>query len=672
MLIYLICVLVIFAFYIIGALCYQFFNLKKMGLTFFVPLGMIIFFAITEIIYLPILLLNLNSNIIHYSFILLILIIYALGLFYRQMLFGKKANFKKNKSQIILGFIFFVLMLAVYRYTEVKLRTDDANFYIPYIYGLAYSDTFYSTISSSSYLYIYQSFFNFLSTLIFIYHKFSFLPIYEYVMPLGLIINFGALLFFFTFSFSLIDIFNVLKKYIKFNLQKKILFFVSVILILSFYWFIAHPYYGNTFRRITIMYLFYFIHNLFTDRNNKSFLLFSLGITSLFSQSSTGFFLGAMLAYALLVIMIFNKLSHYIIKYCVAISPLALFMVLIREYLFLFVIIGYSFILLIKIFKKDDLFEKVLYKLRYLILVGVPLFFISHALVNNYLDITMITSSHYFDMVNQYMLFDFSSVTTAIYTCYNIFSWITLLFNLKYISEDSMKGNFSKIILIILITFFNPLVCSFVSKYITDIVYFRIYDLIFNPLTIIFCLFMFINEFKNKSVNSLLILCSIIIMILQISISDLKKYYNSKIDPIYHVEKKEMDVYHLFRKYTYSSSDKIVVASHVYGTKMLVDFPIENVVLERIDSIEALFEKNDEESLFQQIFYRKKYDDPRYEVNYLKACQLAEDRRVQYTIVDKQYNYYLEEGIGYCGEVLFEYENYRIYIMRYDWDYPKY
>ena len=69
------------------------------------------------------------------------------------------------------------------------------------------------------------------------------------------------------------------------------------------------------------------------------------------------------------------------------------------------------------------------------------------------------------------------------------------------------------------------------------------------------------------------------------------------------------------------------------------------------------------------MFFRREPNSDDYEVNYEKACELAYEKEIEYSIIDAQYNWKLEQGLWPCIEKVLEFENYRVFKMRYDlWD----
>ena len=107
-----------------------------------------------------------------------------------------------------------------------------------------------------------------------------------------------------------------------------------------------------------------------------------------------------------------------------------------------------------------------------------------------------------------------------------------------------------------------------------------------------------------------------------------------------------------------------IIASQIYSSGALTDGVLINIK----DNLYTydLYDQSDDATL-QRILYRNEPGLPEIKEDYLKACPLLRDKNVQYTIIDAQYNWELESGIGYCGEKIIEVENYRVFKMHYDW-----
>lgn len=665
---FLIALFFILIMFLLGVLIIDFFDLKKCGIQFAAPVGMVAFLAILQIVYYPVQILEGPSSMIHCLTLLIACIIVILAMIKRKTVICFFKQLKQNKKSIFFAVLLFILFCILYTKIEFMLRTEDANFYINYVYKNVYT----SNIGvNTQVIYKYQGIYNFYSTLVYLYHRLSFLPGYVDLLPLGIVSWIPSILFFWAFSFFFVDLLSMLKcffikKYIN------LLYFGVVVFTCLLHWYLTNPYYGNTFRRITIVYLIIAIYSYYKSQNWKDAFWVCVILFSFISQTSTGFFLSAMLVYALLVILALEKRKHMLVQFGIIVLPIAIYLVLYVPKMLFCMFLGYGIIFLSTLFHFDRKIENIVHFLGKLSLIVLPCLFT----IIPYMDIysananySSIFREHSFDGVYGYLQFN----QGIFFSFFNVVCWISIiLFIIVTIKKKCELHYFGATMGIVLIVFFNPLVCQFVSDNITGLVYFRIYDILFNPFTHTLYLAVFLDlvvndKFKNFFCTGMAFL--FMITGLEYAKKNLFNFFNNKANLYYHTTNEEMEVLQTLREKMYVDDPMrtITVASHIYGTELLASYPIHNVVNNRVDNIELLYSGFDDESIFQQIFYRKLYDDPRYETDYMKACQLAKDRGVEYSIVETQYNYPMEDGLGYCGEVLFEQNGYRVYIMRYDW-----
>lgn len=671
---FIIALFMIFVMYAIGCICFSYFKIEdKYGLHFKTPLGMVFLLFILQLVYYPIQFLKISTNYSHlatFIIIALVLLIFILKVDKNLI----KKEFLRDYRMIIIGLLIFAALCFIYRYIEFPLRTDDCNFYVPYVYGKTYSSSYGD---GRFFMYDFQGIYNLQSFFMFVYYKLSFLPFYEHVMPLAIVAWIPAIIFYFVFIFSAFDVYYFLKKNLKFDNCKRniLLFFSCFILLVSFYWIIAYPYYGNTYRRVTVLYLFYFIFGYLKYRDTKSAYLLMSSIFSLISQSSTGFFLSAMLCYAMLMYLGLTKKTGYLNHFSLIVLPIAIYMYIpVQNVAAIYLVIAcYIFVLLINIFRLTERFETLFSRFSVFVLIVVPLAFTILPHLSIYpdrgIDITFFRE-HTFDMVHPYMQFLFDNKEHIITSVYNIVSLVGLFVTYFYLKRNSSELlPMHTIILIVILTFFNPFVCEFVSDFMTNIVYFRIYDIIFNTLTI--CLFSIClsSIFNNKTLNIIMLLFIFAVNVLQAGNSFLALNFSDDINPLYHAKNSEVEVLAKLREKMYVDDyyRQIVLVSQIYGTHLLADWPLVNLVNNRVDDIYKLYEKTDDASKFTQIFYRKLHDDPRLDTDFDDACRLLKEKNVEYVIIDRKYNYQMEDGLGYCGEVFLDYDNYRVYQMHYDW-----
>lgn len=656
---------------LLGALIIDGFDLRNKGIHYASPIGMVVYFGLLQILYYPIQYFEAPSTYIHLSTCGLSLVIFVVSCIRWKVVLNYFIDVWKNKKEVLLCLILFSVFCFLYTNVEFMLRTEDSNFYISYVASNVYT----STVGlDTSVLYKYQGIYNFYSTFVYLYHRLASLPFYVHLLPIGIISWGPSIIFFWVFPFFLANMSSLILRW--FNMQQNIFLRLTTISVCTFtmllYWYLVHPYYGNTFRRITVVYLMLALYEYYKHQNWKDASLVSIILFSFISQTSTGFFLGVMLIYALIILFSFEKRHHVMMQFGLIGLPLAMYLVPLIPVSAVLVAGIYGIIVVGKTLRIDLTFEKIVHVLGKILLVVLPICFFIFPKMNLYSpnpQFSSIFREHSFDQVFGYLRFDQGILITIL----NLISWISLfVFLIQTFKKEHTFHYFGGTIGIILLTFFNPWVTQFVSDKMTDLVYFRIYDLIFNPLTHLLFLSVLFNSLKSvkQSIIAMtLASTSFLIAGVDYASTTFPGYLNANVNMYYHTNEEGIDVLNTLREKMYIDDPNrtVVVASHIYGTELLADYKIKNVVNNRVDNIEALYLKTDDESVFQQIFYRKLYDDPRYETDYMRACELARKKGVEYTIVESKYNYQMEDGLGYCGEVMFEENGYRVYIMRYDW-----
>jgi hypothetical protein len=649
--------------YLLGVLISDKFNIKELGLKFSLPVGMVAFFGIYQFIEYPLELIGLNVNYIHLMTGLYIVGILVYSIFKRKLILNNINELKHKKILLFLGLLIAVIYCVLFSNTYLDLRTDDANFYIPYI-----NNNVYGALKYVRSQYDFQSIFNFQSFIVFVFEKISFLPNYTTIIPFGIIVNLPSIIFYFVFGIALVDIYNFIdynfavKKYIK------IIVIISVLLfIFSMYWYLAHAYYGNTYRRVAVIYLFYFIYKYHKDISLKNAILLLITFNSLLAMTSTGLFLGIMMLYVLFIILSNENTKGYLTHLMIMGLPLIYYGVIFKPVygVLLYIYLG---IFIISLF--TDKIEWLLNKISYFIMFAVPLVFVLIANLDGLKQSVGYSffGEHSFDMVFRFLYFNFSSFKEIILALFVLITWISLFVSFKYILDKKSDFYlFGYIAFILILTFFNPLVYYGVFAKLTYVVYFRIYDIIFNPLTQVIFLLGLINLFNYKY-KKIVVVVILIIFGYRSSINYISQYFQEKdLNNIYHVSNSDLDILDQLQEYIRLTEVDGKVASQVYSIKLLTDGNMSNSVSLRIDDLDALYMKDDVDSIFLQIFHRRLYNDVKREEPLSRVCEVTQKKDIQYVIVETQYNWIIEDGLGYCGEVILNNDRYRVYNMRYDW-----
>ena len=196
---FLIAVFFIMNMIMLGALVIDFFDLKKRGIKYASPIGMVVYFGILQILYYPVQYLEGSSTFIHLLTGLLSFSIILISCFKWRIIFEYfKEIIKNNKKEILFCCLIFAVFCILYTKVEFMLRTEDSKFYITYVADNVYT----SNIGvNTQVLYKYQGIYNFYSTFVYLYHRLSSLPFYIHLLPIGIISWGPSVIFFWIFPF---------------------------------------------------------------------------------------------------------------------------------------------------------------------------------------------------------------------------------------------------------------------------------------------------------------------------------------------------------------------------------------------------------------------------------------------------------------------------------------
>lgn len=663
--------------FLLGSVIVDYCGLRKYGFRFTAPFGFFVMIALLQVCYYPIQITHGDSRLIHFSTMLVFFLIVMLAIIRRNSIVIQIKQLIKNKKQILFLLFIMLLCFVFYYKTEISLRTDDLTFYVPYISGNIHTE--HLTVYNVQY--DYQGYYHFIASIIFLLEKLNTIGFnYDY-LPIGAITWIMAILFYFLLTEIMIDIYNIMNKNTDNHRLNLFLLLILVIYNFSFAWYLSQPYYGNTMRRINVILLIPLCGIISKDHNLKITALVSLLFGSLISFTSTGFFFSAMIIYCLLLYFMNSKSKNYIEQIAlISIFP-AIFMVLFikSKLISIFVILLYLVYFVFKIFHILPYIEKYLNKFSAYFFIGVPMLFTIVPFLPFYVKRKFNSGSfelenynffdpHAFESVPNYLNFSVYNVSSFIRNFFFLLIWLAVIYFL-YNSYKKSKLSFLPFYLFTMfLTFFNPVVFQFVADNITNVVYFRIYDLIFNSFTLFALFYYLIKDFKKPMLIGVLLL---IFVINELTFNPVWWSIFSKKDedfnPLYHTSNKEIEVLEEFTEKFLSPSDKpIIIASQIYSTESLTTANLKNTIKNFAD-LDGMIKFNDFDHQFQRVFYRRSPAVEDIGADYLKACEFAKEKDVEYVILDAQYNWELETGIGYCGEKLFEMHNYRIFKMHYDW-----
>lgn len=385
--------------------------------------------------------------------------------------------------------------------------------------------------------YVFQSFYYFIPVIIYWFRnlfsivKISFetLPAFAWVFQILLHAIFAGTVL------TCID--EIKSKSKVFNLAMIVL---CILFMGNFYYNNVYGFIGNNYRMSFHAIATIFLFRYFKDFNREDLFLFFIVMIGMCGVSSTGTFSTVFILFALFFIL-YNKEKN-LLKYYTVLLYVPLVNILATK-------IGISLILFIGCF----LFCLLIYALNDFILklyqnkamrVGTVLLVIAIMLIGSYfvtgniLDISM-----FFDNYSEIadMSWDYFMFYDLRHWIFNIMVTIPLIY---YVFKNP-KNKFSIIIIILFLTFFNPLGSAFMNK--INWVYYRAYDIVINQFTIIFFLNYLLNTIDNLKITRFLTVL-ILIMSLVLATIQIPRYYHKSFipdddfNPLYKIENSELEV----------------------------------------------------------------------------------------------------------------------------------
>lgn len=674
--------------FLAGALAITKFNIKLKYVSFALPIGILVFFAALQIGYMIIalgiksvwvympgsVLINslrkLQPSLFYGYTILIAIIIVIFSIVYRKSIKEVIINQFVSKKKLIVALLLFLIFLFVFMNTQINLRLDDLNYYDPFIKQRInsvydYPDRFYD----------YQGFYIYLSVLI---NSIDYLPNlgrFSNALSLAYIEWIPAILTMLSMSLVISDFIDFVKDKISNKYSMWFVWLSTTILIFIDYWYTVYPHFGGTLRRLSIVFIFYFILEQFENKKDYKYLIMLLFGSYIFFSSSA-FFLSVFLIYGYILYAMKNNRTGYIkdaaIFYIIPASFLIAYILYLNLGSTLNTIIISTFIIiyLCLLFINFEKLECILNKGFKIIMFGVPILIVissfilakqvDYAILAGMGERSFISPVNFFDMVPDLVNFEYTFRFSTV--LFNVLFWGLMI--LAAIRTWKRNNFYSFIVLIIVLTFFNPFVYRFICGFLTSAAYFRITDIFFN-IVILGGVFITLANDDNVIIKRISIVIITLLVIIRLTNIEIFKFkaeedYNRQ----YRISQKDLTMSQLFDENILQYSDKKInkVASHIYGIQLLTKH--DNVMNLLGDRFSYLLVENDE---FEKTFARRYpgYELP--EADYEKACTLAYEKKLDYVILDAQYNWMLQDGLWACSAVVLESDVYRVLKMDYDY-----
>lgn len=673
-------ILFFITFFNLGFYLNQRFNFKFDSWLFF-PFGLIAWFGIIQFFIYPVVWLKIPTIYLFVLLFILIITINALALFSKP-----KIEFRLYDLLFYFSmFIFVIIMVYFASNRTLGQNSFDTNFYLSMVVQGAssnnlsfveYGTGFITNVVNTQY--DYQSFYAFGSFILA-----SLDPIIHFLNPSYFSITSHTYIWTFSILFYMFEFTLLLGMIKQLKLLKNPLVPFIALLFLGYHSLVYYnsifAFFGNTYRMWILAFLMFEIYLSLKTENYRPLILLSSS-SALISVSSTGFFLGIIVLTPFVIILFYRKLEfNRIIKnISMIILPTLVFALFylgsnnisVFSFILVNILVLYG-ILTVLYFSKKTYKSKVYSITRLLILYGIPVFILGYSIFA-YSYGYKLPQPFFFDHRAYDMVWYYFNTDSRVHLLINIFYFTSLICYLILI-----KGTNRWYILALVILFINPISAQFVAKFLASVVYYRSFEVIFNPFTI---LIMSTSVIQLVKYNKLKYILSFILVLYFVPsvIEHSQLYYHNSFLPsetyssLYRVNSSEIETLSVLKtKIMLEKYEKAKVVSQIEMVRGFVPNVVTPISNESIRSINR-YAINSEKSKLLTIFMNRDFIGQEiFDVKpeYDKTCQYLMDDRIDFVVVDKN-QFYIDEGgviiplyfkVRDCATPIYENKDYFIY-----------
>lgn len=672
--------LILFLSYSLGMSLIKILNINLNGILA-IPLGFFSLLGINQFFIYFFVLFKLPSIFFFINYIVICILIIWFGIT------RIKWHFPKSKEILFIGLAFCYVLFMIYQSTQRTLGSNgfDTVHYLSMVMEGA-SQGFFSYVQYDNGLstsgvnvqYDYQSYYYFGSMLVYFYDRLNqWINPYYFDLSSSLFIWISSAVY---FTINFLMTFELLKLTFKRNRMLTLALGIFILLFTSnFYYTNVFTFFGNTFRTLILVFM-YMLSFAFMSDKLKWFefsIIFMLISSALISVSSSGFFIGAMSLFGIVMILIRYysdiKLGRTIVLMSLPTLFFAIFYLsgnntslLIKYSLIVIVMVG---LLLAFDYSPKPFQDAFKWFLRNIVFFLLPLIIIVLALFLRFNGVkathTFFENHKRYDMVWYY--FDLEFLPFLI----NII-WFSAL--VPFVSLAKTK--IAVFIRILLITFINPISYVFVYQYLASVVYYRAYELIFNSFTLVIMLTFSFMLIKSKIFRKYLSI-GIAFFTLIISLIQVNAFYNpifiadESFSALYKLDKAQVEPLQVLKtKIKLESYSNPVVISQIEPIRGFVDVytPIANETIRGLDKFKTVPETS---KLLNIFVNRDHYGQMIFDVepDYENTCKYLIEVKADFVIVDKSAYYEIATEqfeplyfrVRECGTSIFENDKYALY-----------
>lgn len=433
--------------------------------------------------------------------------------------------------------------------------------------------------------------------------------------------------------------------------NKKQLLLTSIGILMFFYvryqFNSVYGFFGNTLKAISLSYASLLLYLYFKDYNKSYLYLFYCSLLATCAFTSTGSFISILFLFAAFF-FIYEHNNNYVKECSIIIFPVFVDILTVATYKTIIGIPLSTIICLILFFFGNKL-SKLIYgnKKVVLVLLTICMFIASRFFSNGLFDFSGFFSriGTTYDMVLYFFNFSIKKGFSAS-NVYIIICDLLVLLNLIFKRNDKMMT----IAWILIICFFNPFCCNFLSA--INTVYYRAYEIILNPFTIIYMTNNIFGMLDNKAINYSI---SIIVLFVITYTANLSKpmYYHESYIPskdyngFYRMNNDEIDVINELKVYCLDKENPRIITPNLLTQSMLQKG---TYIFGR--SLQVNPDWSDAEKELYAIFYPAiYYGDPDQPANpdYENYESYLKEADIDFVVVDKSLMHYYPEEDNYYG-----------------------
>ncbi len=609
----------------------------KFDFNFSIAVGFFAFLGVVQLFSYFFVTYNLSPKI--FSYILLVLIMLA----YITPLILKVPLIPSRNDVYQLCFCLMITIVMIFFSAQFTLGESgfDTVYYLSLVGENSISSNFMSmdfytgTQKARDVLHNYSSFYYVFSSFIRIanrvnYFEISNIPIYIWCAQI-------------MYLYCLTDsIYVILKRFFS-KVSFGFFFAFFIILFLnSRYWNISLAFIGNIWKYVIISLILLVTNELLNSRNEKLIYIYGLLSSSLIAVSLSGLFIGIFLAFPLYLMLLRKNYISFIWKFLLCNISLFIYFSLVAESMygisFLLLLIIYICMLIIIKLILDKNLRKQFVALNYFLAAVLLIFLIVIPVIRqgltpyNYFFI----NHSWYDVCNDF--FDFKNPINIFINC----SWIllTLYMFSKKILKGEKLGDTTIYMLLVILFFMNPITMPTVIEYISNFVYYRAFDVLFNTFTLGFLFAYFYQNIKfSDKVYCLPIICLLFLEINRLSAYEMERSRPSDdFNPLYKITNSEMNMYKVLEEKLSKETHRVRVVTqadslkaYFYNIEMPFGVPSTRDVIRN-----APIEEKQNVSEILNLFIVREFADQKVFLNnldYKSACPVLRNEDIEYLIL---------------------------------------